>query len=523
MERRKASPEQLNMLLHFLEGDKELAIGKFNGLEGKIRQTNAWIKITEKLNANSGFGSGAIKTPDKWQQTWRDWKSNVKKKAFKIRKNRFTPGNNSNIQLTEAEEKILRLICTNTSVFGLSGVPETSAVSTNIMKWPSDTHFQSSTVEMSIEDEVGMETEPGLGTNEVTSAPNSEGKPLWKRGRPARLMHDKLLSLEEERIRIEKQKLLEKKRCNNIRIKMEKDRLEIEKQRNVLLEKRPGPSFIVPPNFTRCEKPMNYYYTDIHHIKREDRSMPCPRFVFNLVDDFPTEPDPYYINKKQLRFEMYPQAEEEFKKLEKLFEEKPVWSMSEVRYHTKGKIMSLKMLLPCLAVYLSEGPWRAMWVKFGYDPRKDSSARMYQTLDFRVRSTGGMNIMVMNKHKQRRNGKYTKTLRRNVEELSDDDVITEASIYFRPGSIPPQRQIFYQFGNVELPEVQALLAKPTTECHERRGWLEPGVAEQCRDHMFRYVKQALIANNSDDFKLKQLQSDGESGEDDGESSTVEET
>lgn len=68
MERRKASPEQLNMLLHFLEEDKELAIGKFTGLEGRIRQTNAWIKITEKLNANSGFGSGAIKTPDKWQQ-----------------------------------------------------------------------------------------------------------------------------------------------------------------------------------------------------------------------------------------------------------------------------------------------------------------------------------------------------------------------------------------------------------------------------------------------------------------------
>lgn len=68
MERRKASPEQLNMLLQFLEHDKELAVGKFTGLEGRIRQTNAWIKITEKLNANSGFGSGAIKTPDKWQQ-----------------------------------------------------------------------------------------------------------------------------------------------------------------------------------------------------------------------------------------------------------------------------------------------------------------------------------------------------------------------------------------------------------------------------------------------------------------------
>ncbi|PZC81185.1 hypothetical protein B5X24_HaOG213286 [Helicoverpa armigera] len=236
MERRKASPEQLNMLLHFLEEDKELAIGKFSGIEGRVRQTNAWIKITEKLNGNSGFGSGAIKTPDKWQQTWRDWKSNVKKKAFKIRKNRFTPGCNANIQLTEPEEKILRLICTNTSVFGLSGVPETSALN-NTMKWPSDSqHFTAADIEMSLGDGVVTDPDAGMGPNEVSSGPVT-GKPLWKRGKPVRLVHDRLLNLEEERIRIEKQKLLEKKRCNNIRLKMEKDRLEIERQRNVLLEK----------------------------------------------------------------------------------------------------------------------------------------------------------------------------------------------------------------------------------------------------------------------------------------------
>ncbi|XP_013201251.2 uncharacterized protein LOC106143663 isoform X3 [Amyelois transitella] len=260
MERRKASPEQLNMLLHFLEQDKELAIGKFTGLEGKIRQTNAWIKITETLNANSGFGSGAIKTPDKWQQTWRDWKSNVKKKAFKIRKNRFTPGSNANIQLTEAEEKILSLICSNTSVFGITGVSETSAVSSNsvvtedqsniitedlcnpdpstsTMKWSMDpTQYTQADIGISLDNGLGTESDIGMESKEVTSAP-LPGKPLWKRGRPVRHVHDRLLNLEEERIRIEKQKLLEKKRSNNIRFKIEKDRLDIEKQRNLLLEK----------------------------------------------------------------------------------------------------------------------------------------------------------------------------------------------------------------------------------------------------------------------------------------------
>ncbi|RVE48775.1 hypothetical protein evm_006549 [Chilo suppressalis] len=260
MERRKASPEQLNMLLQFLEADKELAIGKFTGLEGRIRQTNAWITITEKLNANSGFGSGAIKTPDKWQQTWRDWKSNVRKKAFKIRKNRFTPGCSSNVQLTEAEEKILRLICSNTSVFGLVDVRETSIIhndnlmpsqsseglndelsnndpTTSGMKWSTDSpQYGQNEIQMSLDNRPRADTETVIGSSEVSSEITT-GKPLWRRGRPVKLVHERLLNLEEERIRIKKQKLLEKKRCNNVRLKIEKDRLEIERQRNHLLEK----------------------------------------------------------------------------------------------------------------------------------------------------------------------------------------------------------------------------------------------------------------------------------------------
>ncbi|XP_013134023.1 PREDICTED: uncharacterized protein LOC106099885 isoform X2 [Papilio polytes] len=230
MERRKASHEQLNMLLNFLEEDKELAVGKFTGLEGRIRQTNAWIKITERLNANSGFGSGAIKTPDKWQQTWRDWKSNVKKKAFKIRKSHFTTGCNTNTQLTKAEEKILRLICTNTAVFGLPEVPE-SVVSSN-MKWTTDQNFAQAEMEMSLQDDISK----GLSSNEITSVLVPE-KPLWKRGRHTRLVNERLINLEEERTKVEKQKLLEKKRCNNIRLKIEKERLEVERHRNFLLEK----------------------------------------------------------------------------------------------------------------------------------------------------------------------------------------------------------------------------------------------------------------------------------------------
>ena len=46
----------------------------------------------------------------------------------------------------------------------------------------------------------------------------------------------------------------------------------------------------------------------------------------------------------------------------------------------------MKMILPALCFYWLDGPWRAQWNKFGFDPTKNASAKIYQTLDFRVRT-----------------------------------------------------------------------------------------------------------------------------------------
>jgi hypothetical protein len=52
----------------------------------------------------------------------------------------------------------------------------------------------------------------------------------------------------------------------------------------------------------------------------------------------------------------------------------------------------LKVLLPLVAFYYLTGPWRCLWVRFGYDPRADPHAKMYQTLDFRLRQSEYMYI-----------------------------------------------------------------------------------------------------------------------------------
>ena len=41
-------------------------------------------------------------------------------------------------------------------------------------------------------------------------------------------------------------------------------------------------------------------------------------------------------------------------------------------------------LLVLVGYYFTSGPWKKLWVKFGYDPRSDPSSKKYQCLDFRL-------------------------------------------------------------------------------------------------------------------------------------------
>lgn len=71
-----------------------------------------------------------------------------------------------------------------------------------------------------------------------------------------------------------------------------------------------------------------------------------------------------------------------------LFEERPVWSKFALLAVTKFNADQLKYLLPAVAYYFVTGPFRILWVRFGYDPRKDPSSKIYQSIDFRIRVAG---------------------------------------------------------------------------------------------------------------------------------------
>lgn len=108
-----------------------------------------------------------------------------------------------------------------------------------------------------------------------------------------------------------------------------------------------------------------------------------------------------------------------------------------------------------------------MWVRYGYDPRKDPSSRIYQTFDFRLREVGKIYlanyryILIMQIYLfldttvlRRRGGKNTTRAPKTVQKFSlkdniqkrntDSPEITESCFILKPGIIPSGRQMFYQ-------------------------------------------------------------------------------
>lgn len=105
-------------------------------------------------------------------------------------------------------------------------------------------------------------------------------------------------------------------------------------------------------------------------------------------------------------------------------------------YETKMPRQKLKLILPALAYYYTTGPWRLMWVRFGYDPRKDFSSRYYQNLDYRIRTSGLKEQIVLKRSRRRRD--FVET------SMSPDVAEANAYPYFEPARLPQSRQAFYR-------------------------------------------------------------------------------
>ena len=102
-------------------------------------------------------------------------------------------------------------------------------------------------------------------------------------------------------------------------------------------------------------------------------------FVTYDVEKVPDRPREFALNQIKIKFI----DRERFSLVEAKYQERPVWSKNALHALTLIPPNRLKFILPALSYYFTTGPWRNQWVRFGYDPRVESGAAEFQTLDYR--------------------------------------------------------------------------------------------------------------------------------------------
>lgn len=218
-------------------------------------------------------------------------------------------------------------------------------------------------------------------------------------------------------------------------------------------------------------------------------------------------------------------------KLEACFKRQKVWSKASLCYELNITALEIKYALPLIAYHYVNGPFRTMWVSYGYDPHKDSSSKVLQTLDFRVKHPQDQNDysrrsinqyqLPMRKNPEKSKNKQhfdlktmisstTSSSHHNYDDSIDDSLIglkgfaiTEAMCKFRKDLVPVARQLSYQLKDIEIDGVQAIVhsndGREPEVCSEKDGWLPEGSIDRIRKIMNKSLKDTV------DLLAKQLE------------------
>ncbi|CAH0760900.1 unnamed protein product [Diatraea saccharalis] len=96
----RVSPEQLDILLNFMEDHPDFAAGK-QSLFSRFSTSKLWRLLAERLNAAAADSGGARKSPDKWCRYWADIKYKARRK--------FAAGGALG-ELSSAEERLQNIL-----------------------------------------------------------------------------------------------------------------------------------------------------------------------------------------------------------------------------------------------------------------------------------------------------------------------------------------------------------------------------------------------------------------------------
>jgi len=349
-----------------------------------------------------------------------------------------------------------------------------------------------------------------------------------------------------------------------------------------------------PPIFSRFDMPMDYAFKQnplseivpiVSHdgtakkykrlIKKNKQYTPhCVEI--NFEDEVPMEPPPEVTNAKDK--DLYGDME---KKLRKLFgypdegEEaeyefsygksrlvRPMWSRSAItsKFESRKDKWKLRVVLPRIAYHYRSGPWRMLWVRYGYDPKKEISAAYYQLLDFRIPQELRPKIHEITgkkKEDERETNKFRRLPKRRVDlhidlhdylysqpkETSKSDgestqstatattLENDENVSYEFNSIPTQIQVFYQLCDIRIaPAQNIILAEKdekipitygvllgtktgeelglkesvwnnTGECDAKSGWYSHHALEQIRHIMKKKIEEWMETGEDADPEI----------------------
>ncbi|KAL7063751.1 hypothetical protein AAHC03_0559 [Spirometra sp. Aus1] len=302
-----------------------------------------------------------------------------------------------------------------------------------------------------------------------------------------------------------------------------------------------APLCVPPILFTRLDQPLAYCFSSRfrtnEYIELDSQSQNHPyhrkeRKSYAMFVNF-NEPTPMAAHPGAL--EAISNLPAPSRKLahdiEKLFRKRPAWTRSALLYglrHLHARDSSMKLILPAFAYYMPNGPWSRVWIRFGYDPRADPSSRIYQTVDYRVRSPRLQT-------KLRLSGRRPRVADRGDSDCSGSDVdlapdgggdLTAAvsntgrdqhsvhpsskstsSFRFNRSSWPDARQILYQLTDIDVPEVVEMLAAPVprSKCDPVEGWMPDKHQKTIRESITRCL-DAWLALEEEATDTKEISS-----------------
>ncbi|KAI0637731.1 RNA polymerase III transcription factor IIIC subunit-domain-containing protein [Trametes polyzona] len=164
-------------------------------------------------------------------------------------------------------------------------------------------------------------------------------------------------------------------------------------------------------------------------------------------------------------------------KLEKLFDERPVWTRAAIFNQftpmEMRDIINSKYLLPLVSYVFEDGPWRDTYVRLGYDPRQDPEARFYQRLYFRNINHPISRPSVVSRRQEQRN-EFAQTRFSGVDDRRS---------HIFDGTTVTSETAAFQLCDITDPMLKEMIEDEDAlreTCNERDGWYTTHALERIK-------------------------------------------